>query len=213
MGVEAVVPVDKAIGYLRRRFGRKAESSAQDFMNAHFFVRSGYEYYANARFAMHAQSSYACGNLFHHAVEMLLKADLAKSGKSLDELASMRHNLKRLWRAYKRNHPAGDLSLHDRTINRLDKHEEIRYPDPSLGAIGVNIAWSGEPGNVKVYGRGMRSPKQYAVVVSDIDDLVADIIRTSSWNPDAFVGTNPAALEAIRRHNTQANFLTQGKTT
>jgi hypothetical protein len=177
-------------------------------MNAHFFVRSGYEYYANARFAMQAQSISVCGNLFHHAVEMLLKADLAKNGKTLDELASMRHNLKRLWRAYKRNYPAADLSRHDRTINRLDKYEDIRYPDPSLGSIGVNIAWSGEPGNVKVYGRGMRSPKQYAVVVSDIDDLVADIIRTSLWNPGAFVGTNPAALEAIRRNNEHAVFLT-----
>jgi hypothetical protein len=75
------------------------------FVTAHFFVRSGYEYYANARFAMHAQSSYVCGNLFHHAVEMLLKADLAKSGASLEELQRMGHNLKRLWRAYKTNHP------------------------------------------------------------------------------------------------------------
>jgi HEPN domain-containing protein len=197
--------------FFRGYFGRKTSTPVQDSMNAHFFVRSGYEYYANARFAMEAQNSYVCGNLFHHAVEMLLKADLAKNGKSLDELASMRHNLKRLWRAYKRNHPAAALSRHDRTINRLDKHEDIRYPDPSLGSIGVSIEWSGEPGSVKVFGRGMRSPKQYAVVVSDIDDLVGDIIRASSWNPGAFVGTSPAALEAIRRHNIHADFLTHGK--
>jgi hypothetical protein len=180
-------------------------------MNAHSFVRSGYEYYANARFAMYAQSSYVCGNLFHHAVEMLLKADLAKSGASLEELQRIGHNLKRLWRSYKRNHPNAALSRHDRTINRLDKHEDIRYPDPALGSIGVSMEWSGEPGGVKVYGRGMRSPKQYAVVVSDIDDLIADIMRTSSWNPSAFVGTNEAAIEAMRRHNKHADFLTHGK--
>jgi hypothetical protein len=110
-----------------------------------------------------------------------------------------------------RNHRSVDLSRHDATINRLDKHEEIRYPDPSLGSIGVNIAWSGEPGTVKVYGRGLRSPKLYAVVVSDIDNLVADIMRTSSWNPGGFVGHNPAALEAIRRNNEHADFLTHGK--
>jgi hypothetical protein len=34
--VEAVILVDKAIGYLRKRFGRKAESSTQDSMNALF---------------------------------------------------------------------------------------------------------------------------------------------------------------------------------
>jgi HEPN domain-containing protein len=205
-----VILVDKVIGYLRRYFGRKASSSSQDSMNAHFFVRSGYEYYANARFAMHAQSSYVCGNLFHHAVEMLLKANLAKSGASLEELQRIGHNLKRLWRAYKRNHPNAALSRHDRTINRLDKHEDIRYPDPALGSIGVSMEWSGEPGAVTTYG-GMKSPKQYAVVVSDIDDLVADIIRTSSWNPAAIVGANVAALEAIRRHNKHADFLTHGK--
>jgi hypothetical protein len=57
-----------------------------------------------------------------------------------------------------------------------------------------------------VYG-GMKSPKQYAVVVSGIDNLVADIMRSSSWNP-AFAGTNEAILEAIRRYNNHAEFLT-----
>jgi hypothetical protein len=138
---------------------------------------------------------------------MLLKADLAKNGKSLEELEHIGHNLKRLWRAYKRNHPNAALSHHDRMINRLDKNEDIRYPNPALGSIGVSIEWSGEPGWAKAYG-GMKSPKQYAVVVSDIDDLVADIIRASSWNPGAIVGNNDASLEAIRRHNKHAQFLT-----
>jgi hypothetical protein len=196
--------VRNAIQFLRRIFGQKTATREQDY--AGFFVRSGYEYYANARFAMHAQSSYVCGNLFHHAVEMLLKADLAKNGKSLEALQSMRHNLKRLWRAYKRDHPSAALSRHDTAINRLDKHEDIRYPNPALGSIGVSMEWAGEPGEVKAYG-GMKSPKQYAVVVSDIDDLVADIVRTSSWNPPG--GINDAALEAIRRQNRHAKFLTK----
>jgi hypothetical protein len=198
------------IRFLRGLFGQQVGTDAQRGMNANFFVRSGYEYYANARFAMHAQSSYVCGNLFHHAIEMLLKADLAKNGNSLEELERMRHNLKRLWRAYKSNHPDAALSRHDRTINRLNRHEEIRYPDPALGSIGVSIEWSGEPGGVKAYG-GMKSPKQYAVVVSDIDNLVADIMRSSSWDPGAFAGTNEATLEAIRRYNDHAEFLTSRK--
>jgi hypothetical protein len=205
LGVEAVTTVRNAIQFLRRVLGRKPATGEQDY--AHFFVRSGYEYYANAKFAMRAQSSYVCGNLFHHAVEMFLKADLAKNGKSLEELERMRHNLKRLWRAYKRDHPNAALSRHDTTINRLDKHEDIRYPNPALGSTGVSMKWSGEPGGVKAYG-GMKSPKQYAVVVSDIDDLVADIVRTSSWNPGAIVKNNDAALEAIRRNNRHAGFLT-----
>jgi hypothetical protein len=77
IGVEAVTTVRNAIQFLRRVFGRKPATREQDY--ALFFVRSGYEYYANARFAMRAQSSYVCGNLFHRAVEMLLKAGLSKN--------------------------------------------------------------------------------------------------------------------------------------
>jgi hypothetical protein len=119
----------RVIRFLRGLFAQQVVTDAQHDMNAHFFVRSGYEYYANARFAMHTNSSYVCGNLFHHAIEMLLKADLAKNRKSLEELERMKHNLKRLWRAY------AALSRHDRTINSLNRHEEIRYPDPALGSM------------------------------------------------------------------------------
>jgi hypothetical protein len=156
---------------------------------------------------MHAQRSYICGNLFHHAVEMLLKGGLANRGKTLPELERMRHSLKKLWRAYKAEHPEAELERHNRTINRLDKHEEIRYPNPDLHSIGVSLEWSGEPGEVKTFG-GLRTPKQYAIVVSDIDDLITDVLKTSSWNPGVFMGTNQAALEAIKRHNSHADFLT-----
>ena len=192
---------------LLESFGLKSVTDENKDLNAHFFVRSGCEYYAMARFAMHAQRSYVCGNLFHHAVELLLKGGLVKSGKSLAELTRMRHNLKKLWRAYKADHSGAGLERHDKTINRLDKYEDIRYPNPTLHSIGVSLAWSGDPPEVKTSG-GLRSPKQYPVIVSDIDDLVADVIRTSSWNPGVFMGTNGAALDAIRRHNNQASYLT-----
>jgi hypothetical protein len=182
-------------------------SSVNGSLNAVFFAKSGCEYYAVARFAMYAQRSDVCGNLFHHAVEMLLKAGLANHGKNLSELARMGHDLKKLWRAYKDDHAEADLERRNKTINRLDKHEDIRYPNPALHSIGVSMEWSGEPGGVKTFG-GLKTPKQYAVVVSDIDDLVADVLRTSSWNPGVFMGTNEAALEAVKRHNKHAIFLT-----
>ena len=189
----------------------KADSAeSQNEMNAHYFARSGCEYYASARFGMHAQQSYICGNLFHHAVEMLLKAGLAKKGKSLDEMKRMGHDLKSLWRAYKAIHGDGELERHNGTINTLNKHEDIRYPNSRLGSIGVGLQWSGNPPEVKTFG-ALKTPKQYALVVDKIDDLVADIIKTSSWNPGGFVGHNPAALEAIRRNNEHADFLTHGK--
>lgn len=181
-----------------------AQSNALD---GHYFVSCGCEYYATARFAIHAQRSWVCGNLFHHAVENLLKAGLSKNGKSLPELKRMGHRLKKLWRAYKADHPKVDLERHNKTINRLDKFEDIRYPNPALHSIGVSMEWSGEPGEIKTYG-GLRTPNKYAVVVRDIDDLVADLLKTSSWNPGVVMGLNQAALEAVKRENEHAEFLT-----
>jgi hypothetical protein len=186
---------------------RRRKNEGSNDLNADYFAKSGCEYYAVARFAMHAQRQLICGTLFHHAVETLLKAGLAKNGRSLSELERMRHSLRRLWRAYRTDHPQAGLERHNTTINRLDKIEDIRYPNPDLHSIGISLEWSGPLGQVKTSG-GLRNPKQYGVAVSDIDELVADVLKASSWNPGIFMGRNPAALEAIMRHNSQGVFLT-----
>jgi len=49
----------------------------------HFFVGNACQYYAAARFAVHAGCIPVCGNLFHHAVEMLLKGGLAKKTEAI----------------------------------------------------------------------------------------------------------------------------------
>ena len=140
-----------AIRSLRQRFGFNGMTNEIDDFNWDYFVKSGCEYYATARFAMHAQRSYVCGNLFHHAVEMLLKGELLQRGVSLDELKRTGHSLRRLWRMYKAYYPKADLERHNRIINRLDKYEEIRYPNPALGSIGVAMEWSDEPVPITTY--------------------------------------------------------------
>jgi hypothetical protein len=190
--------------------------TAQNDLNAEYFVESGCQYYTVARFAMHAQRPLVCGNLFHHAVEMLLKGGLVKTGKSLDELRdrkNMGHNLTNIWRAYKDSHPKADLSCHDSTINWLDIFEEIRYPKPALRSIGLGLEWAANPVEVKTFG-GATPPKRFLLNVSDIDDLIVDVFKTSDWNPASasYLGINEAALEAIRRQNKHADFLTKRPT-
>jgi hypothetical protein len=51
-----------------------------------------------------------------------------------------------------------------------------------LGSIGATMEWSDEPVPITTYG-GLRTPRQYPLTVDAIDDLVADVFRTSSWNP------------------------------
>jgi len=63
-------------------------------------------------------------------------------------------------------------------------------------------------GHLTAHG-GVKTPKQYTIVVSDIDDLIVDVFKTCSWNPVAFIGTNAAALEAITRYNNHSTFLTR----
>jgi len=158
---------------------------------------------------VHAGCIPVCGNLFHHAVEMLLKGGLAKKRK-LSELEKMRHRLKVLWRQFKLDFPDPALERHDKTISLLDKFEAIRYPAAILkSGMGAGAQWSGPAPSVTVRGPGLKTPKQYTIVVSDIDDLVADVFRASSWNPGAFIGTNRAAKQAIKRRNKHANYLTK----
>jgi hypothetical protein len=175
----------------------------------HLFVGNACQYYVAARFLVHAQRIPVCGNLFHHALEMLLKGGLAKKRKlSLSELKERGHKLKVLWREYKLDFPDPALKRHDKTISLLDKFEDIRYPDRVLASgMGVTVQWTGPTTSVTVRGPGLRTPKQYTIVVSDIDDLIADVFRTSSWNPGPFIGSNRFAKQAIRRHNKHGRYL------
>jgi hypothetical protein len=171
------------------------------------FLGNACQYYATARFAAHAGCVPVCGNLFHHAVEMFLKAGLTQQ-RALSDVTDMRHKLKKLWRAFKADFPATALQQHDKTISCLDKFEDIRYPDNVIKyGMGVSLEWSGPAGQVTTSG-GMQTPRQYAIVVSDIDDLIADVFKVCSRNPVAFIGTHPAAREAITRHNAHSKFLT-----
>jgi len=174
------------------------------------FVGNACQYYVAARFLVHSQRIPVCGNLFHHAVEMLLKGGLAKKRKlSLSELKKMGHKLKVLWPEYKLDFPNPALKRHDKTISLLDKFEDIRYPDRILASgSGVVVQWFGPLPSVPVGGPGLKTP-QYTIIVSEIDDLVADVFKASSWTPGKFIGTNRFGKQAIRRHNKHARYLTK----
>jgi hypothetical protein len=190
-------------------FKRKKTPVDKDNQQAQMFAENACQYYTAARFAMYAQRFPVCGNLFHHAVEMALKGGLARK-RELAEVEDMGHRLRIIWRAFKNDFPDPSLNLtrHDKTVSRLNKFEDLRYPG-TKGSIGINASWSGDPGTVTTFG-GLRTPKKYPLVVSDIDGLFADIFRAASWNPAvaSFMGTNAAALEAVRLLNDQSVFLT-----
>ena len=182
-------------------------TAAPDNHESMLFVQNACQYYATARFAMHAKCMPVMGILFHHTVEMLLKGGLARK-RTLGELKDMGHRLKLLWRALKEDFPDANLSRHDRTISRLDKFDTLRYPDEILRhGMGGRAEWRGPITEVITYGE-IPTPRQHAIVVSDIDDLLAEVFKTCSWNPGVFMGQDPVALEAIKRENDHSEFLT-----
>jgi hypothetical protein len=170
-------------GLFRRRIPVQEDA---DF-HAIRLMRRGCQYYAAARFAMHAQCMPVLGNLFHHAVEMILKGGLARKRK-LSGLKDMGHDLKKLWRAYKADFPGPTPKRHDKTISDLNKFEDIRYPDANQHAMGWNAAWCGPAGEVTWWDENSKPKtlKQYTLVVSEIDDLIVDALKMSNWNPVAF---------------------------
>jgi hypothetical protein len=189
-------------------FARTERYMVPEFADYHsmLFMTSACQYYATARYAMYAQLMPVCGNLFHHAIEMSLKVGLAQK-HNISHLKNMGHDLETLWRSFKIDFPDSDLGGHDGTISDLYKFENIRYPDGiAKGGMAATAQWSRSAARVTVLGGG-KAPKEYVVVVSDIDDLIVDVFKACSWSPPSFIGTNPAALEALTRNNKHSEFL------
>ena len=91
------------------------------------FMRLGLEYYVTARAAARFQLSIVVGNLYHHAIEMMLKSRLSKM-LSDDDLRKIGHDLKKLWRTFKTDFPAETLREFDQVVATIHRYESIRYP-------------------------------------------------------------------------------------
>jgi hypothetical protein len=170
----------------------------------HLF-KNGCQYYIAARFAVEAQCFPVCGNLFHHAVEMMLKGALA-SNRTAAELKRMSHNLAKLWDDFRKEFPDPALSRHDATIATLDNLEFIRYPDQIIGfSVSYSFGFERLFGPTKYHGPG--KAKSFEIVVSEIDDVIADVIaKAPNWYPGLMVNSR-AAYEAVIHHNHHGEFL------
>lgn len=207
----------RAVRVAARNWGTSLGLIAPEQINpsdANLFVSNAFEYYAAARFAVRIQLVGVCGNITHHAVEMFLKGGLARY-RTLSELRAMGHNLKKIWRAFKTDFPDPALRRHNRTVSLVNRFEELRYPrHDGPATIEIEIVWGTTgPGTPAAswHHPGMKRPRKYYLAIGDVDDLVAEVFRVTSWNPSFFAARlhNPAALEAITRDNKHADYLTK----
>lgn len=160
-----------------------SETSGMGGDGRQLFFNSAMQYYIAGRYAFFAVVIPVAGNLLHHAVEMSLKGALSKGGESLRDLRDLKHDLPRIWEAFKAH--ANDPGLHkfDGAVSALHDFEELRYPDSVLER-GMQIVFSPrkEPSASPVWSSPNPAP-EYALFLEDVDELFSAIFKAEGINP------------------------------
>jgi hypothetical protein len=96
------------------------------------------QYYLAGRSATFAHSLPVAGNLFHHAVEMLLKFFLIKTYSDDQLKKKFGHHVKKLWGEVMKIVNDPSLSKFDNLISGLNDFEDLRYPGKGY-VISISI--------------------------------------------------------------------------
>jgi hypothetical protein len=175
-----------------------AEIKARDAAAANEeFMKLGVQYYVTAR-----QSAWSglwvCDNLYHHALEMFLKAGLSRKYSLRELRKQFGHELIAIWNAFKADFPSPALLEFDATIADIAGFEDIRYPDRVLKyGVQIRIDYRSVPQQ-----SAPSSPPEYKLDFYEIDRLVGAIFGVSSLNPLFFtMGLKPDVQAMLARDN------------
>jgi hypothetical protein len=165
------------------------------------FFDLGVQYFIAARFAASAHLLPVTGNLFHHAIEMMIKGELATHiGER--ERRRLSHDLNKLWKEFKRRTNRGQsLDSFDNVITRLAQFEDIRFPEAIVSKGMTCVIGFGEFAPTD-YRDGHRGPR-YELFVGEVDALVKAILEVSHINPVFFTSRyhTKHARTYLRRYN------------
>jgi hypothetical protein len=183
--------------------GRIAMSNASNSSEtSSYFYNKGVHYYVAARFSVLSRLRTISGNLFHHALEMLLKGKLAETYTLQQLKAKFNHRLVRIWEEFKLLFPKENLVAYDEMIANLGRFEDLRYPDVMIEKGGVvAIAWGGSklPASSKSKEGG---GQYYRFSMDEMDCLVAKIIDLCSNEPLSFMLLlHEDARRILQKHN------------
>ncbi len=179
----------------RRSKEQEDESFKQSYW--HHAIEYGLAYYVSGRFAVHA-GVFISPNLLHHAVELLLKANLslrdtADQIREYGYRQSYGHSLGSAWAEFKRRNDDRTLAAHDETVEKLDKVENVRYPDDLLKSGGSFSVGLYEPAPAP---DGIAPEQRYEMYLPAVDRLVKLLFDKSEINPDVMrkiITQQPAA--------------------
>jgi hypothetical protein len=184
-----------------------AEIKAKDAADAEdVFFDLGIQYYMAARSsAVLTKLMPVCGNLYHHAVEMFLKAGLCRK-YSLDEVYKFQHDLPKLWDEFKADFTSPALLQFDSVIPTLQKWHEIRYPDKLLQeGAQMEVVW------VQIEDTSHIAPSsslpRYEVNGPAMDNFVItilDVLQKLLTRYKYHVNFDPQLREILTRYHTKA---------
>lgn len=140
------------------------------------------------------------GTLFHHAIEMYLKAYLSRA---LDERQrrKLRHSLRRAWRRFKQMVSDPALSRFDPVIKELDPFEDLRYPEKIRG-WAIKFADTRPAGDPWAGDKTPGVKGRFLLILGDIDALVAVILDKAGANPKPLInGLSQDAAAMLRSDN------------
>lgn len=183
-----------------------AESKRETFrINS---VRNALDYYDAGRYSAVIGSSPVCANLLHHAVELMMKACLAKNDTIEQILAygheqSYRHDLKKLRDALIVRVPA--LAEFNSLINDLQQWEAIRYPD-SIIEKGAQMTVSLFDTPVVAPSISMPEPS-YKLQLYDVDRLMGALLVTTGLNRDCFLSDMGEKRALIYKDKLRETYL------
>lgn len=169
------------------------------------FSNLAVQYYIAGRQAAMAALMPVAGNLYHHAIEMILKARLSKF-KSLRDLKNLGHKLEANWDEFKKLFPE-DLSAFDVLIRELDRFERIRYPNAALQeGMAVCIDWNApeDDRGTDIWGATPLENRVplYRFAVTELDSFVAKLFEVSSINQRFFGDSlNKIARDVLKFDN------------
>jgi hypothetical protein len=169
------------------------------------FMRLGVQYYVASRSAPWAGLLPVCGNLYHHTLEMFLKAGLSRKRSLLELKKQFSHRLIDIWNAFKADFPSTTLLQFDTTIADIEEFEDVRYPNNVLkNGAQMLVDWKSTPVQIV----GPSAPPMYRLNVNDIDRLIGEIFGVSSRNSLFFTSSlKPDARAMLARDNPVADQI------
>src|SRR6516225_5948079 len=174
------------------------------------FMKLGVQYYVAARSAAWAGLLPVTGNLYHHSLEMFLKAGLSHKYSLTELKRKFSHRLPEIWTEFKAEFPEHSLETFGTTSDDVAEFEEVRYPENVLkrGAQMI-VDFRGTATPVQSNGAPTRpEPPLYKFYFDDVDRLIGAIFTACSKNPLFFTsGLRRHVQDMLSRDNPVAGQL------